>query len=159
MALLDKYAMRTSMKVLIAEDDFDVARTLEAMLGAMGHSAQIALTFEDAMRARHQQAFQAYVIDLGFADCGGPALLGSLRREDGNGPRARAVGWTGAADLWSDSRAAALFDAVVAKPASLRLLMAALEGGECPTCARQLNGGHLLSDCQLPASPARQTSG
>lgn len=151
--------MEAGMKVLIAEGDADVARTLEAMLGAMGHSGEIALTFEDAMRARRQQAFDAYVIDLGFADCGGPALLGSLRREEGDGPRARAVGWTGTADLWSGSRAVALFDAVVAKPASLRLLMATLEGGECPACAHRLNGAHLLSDCQLPASPLRQTGG
>lgn len=60
-------------------------------------------------------------------------VLGTLRREEIGVHAARAVGWTASPDLWRFSRAAGLFDAVIAKPASLRALMRHCKVARAPT--------------------------
>lgn len=144
------------MEVLIVEENHEVARMLEAMLRAAGHSCCVASTLADAMAAGYMGWFDAYVIDLDFCECGGPAVLGALRREEMGLHAARAVGWTASPDLWRFSRAAGLFDAVIAKPASLRALMAALQGCACPYCMAPLNASHLVSTCQWSTSALGQ---
>lgn len=136
------------MKVLIAESDGAVAATLQAMLAVLGHAGVIASTLQEPPSAAREQPFDAYVIDPGFPECGGPSLLGSLRREEGGRRAGRAIGWTGAAELWQGSRAAGLFDAVLAKPVSMRALMAALHGNVCPDCLASFDAKHLASLCR-----------
>lgn len=140
------------MEVLIVEENQEVALMLDAMLCAVGYSCCVATTLSEAMAAAYMDWFDAYVIDLDFGECGGPAVLGALRREEMGVHAARAVGWTASPDLWRFSRAAGLFDAVLAKPASLRSLMAALQGCACPDCLAPLDANHLASSCQWSTS-------
>ena len=140
------------MDVLIVEDDDEVASTLEAVLWALGHSCAVAWSLEEAVNAARLDWFDAYIINLDLGECGGPAVLGALRREEMGIHAARAIGWTAVPDLWRFSRAAGLFDAVMAKPASMRALVAALQGCACPDCMAPLNANHLASPCQWPTS-------
>lgn len=143
-------ATDSKMRVLIVESDDVVALTLQAMLVGLGHLGAIASTLPEAVAAAREDLFDAYVIDLGFPECGGPALLGSLRREEGHRAAARAIGWTGAAELWQRSPAAELFDAALAKPVSMRALMAVLHGDVCPDCSAPFDAKHLASLCHWP---------
>jgi len=138
------------VRILIADSSLDVAQMCQQLIRLHGHAATVAFSLEDAIAARRERLFDVYLIDLDFLECGGPALLGALRRAEGLGCPARAVGWTAAPDAWWASPLARLFDAFLAKPASLRTLLAALEDGLCPECLVALSERHSHDFCQLP---------
>jgi len=139
------------LRILIADGDADVADMLTQMMKLLGHEAVAAFSLREAVDARRSGHFDACVIDLEFPDCGGLALLGSLRRAEGAGWRARAIAWTASPDLWRARPAADLFDAFVAKPASLETLIAAVSGLPCPNCWMPLDRERCHVFCQWPA--------
>lgn len=140
--------MERCLRILIAEGNQDVAETLEATLTALAHCVVVARTFEDAVAAQRRCAFDVFFIDLDFYEYGAPSLLSALRGEEEGGKAARAVGWTAAVNPWFCASATNLFDAALAKPASLRMITAALAGEVCPECLKALNAAHLISACQ-----------
>ncbi|QBE66424.1 response regulator [Pseudoduganella lutea] len=76
------------MRILIADGSAEVTDMLQEILPVNGHTATAALILEEVIAARRERMFDAYIIDLDFINCGGPAVLGSLRRE-GEAPRSR----------------------------------------------------------------------
>lgn len=116
------------MNVLIAEGDAQVGEVLVRMLDVSGHFSILVSNLDDAILAQRAKAFDAYIIDLDFPDCGGIAVLGALRKESGASPAARAIGWTTLGHLWRGRPVTCLFDAVVEKPAPMRTVLAALQG-------------------------------
>ncbi len=136
------------MRILIAENDKDVAETLAAMTRLFGHVATMVYDLGEAVTARKEGLFDVYLIDLDFSDCGGPALLGALRHGERRGRMARAVAWTAQEAAWRSRPVVEAFDCFVAKPASFHTMIAALNGRPCPECARPLDAKHFHSLCQ-----------
>lgn len=128
-----------------------MAETLAAMARLLGHAATIVANLAEATAARRGSLFDAYVIDLDFADCGGPALLGALRHAERGGTMARAIAWTATEASWRRCPVVEAFDSFVAKPASLQTMIAAFNGQPCPECARPLDAKRFHSLCQWTA--------
>jgi DNA-binding response OmpR family regulator len=105
-----------------------LGEVLAQSLDAAGHFSNVVFTWQDAVLAQRAKSYDAYIIDLEFPDCGGIAMLGSLRREASAGPGARAIGWTTFGHFWRGLPITSMFDAIVEKPASLKTLLAALQG-------------------------------
>ena len=116
------------MNVLIAEGNVRLGEVLAQMLDAEGHISTVVFNWQDAVLAQRAKSYDAYIIDLEFPDCGGIAMLGSLRREASSVPSARAIGWTTFGHFWRGLPITSRFDAVVEKPASMKTILAALQG-------------------------------
>jgi DNA-binding response OmpR family regulator len=116
------------LNVLIAEGNVRLGEVLAQMLDAEGHISTVVFNWQDAVLAQRAKPYEAYIIDLEFPDCGGIAMLGSLRREASSGPAARAIGWTTFGHFWRGLPITSMFDAIVEKPASMKTLLAALQG-------------------------------
>lgn len=136
------------MDVLIVEGNHAVGDTLFCMLRAFGHDAFVARSLRAAVAARRSGPFDAYFIDMEYPDCGGVGVLGSLSAQDGERPNPRSIGWTSLPELWHQPPAARLFDVIVAKPASIQTVLAALQARGCPTCGHELDLQHLSSSCR-----------
>jgi DNA-binding response OmpR family regulator len=139
------------VKVLIVEGDAAVAQTLMLMLRAFEHEAFVARSLNDAISAARAWPFDAYFIDMEYPDCGGLGVLGLLSRAKGGRSKPRSVGWSGLPTVWHLASATRLFDAIVAKPASLKTVMAALQGRTWPRCDKALDFEHLASHCRWAA--------
>lgn len=68
-----------SRRVLICEDDPDIAMLLRMMLEQAGISADIAYTAAQAKQSLAQHAYAAMTLDLGLPDQSGTALIRELR--------------------------------------------------------------------------------
>lgn len=145
-----------TLKILIAESSVDVAWMCQELVRRHGHAATVAMSLDEALIARREGLFDVYLIDLDFNGCGGPALLGSLRRAEGRKAPARAIGWTAFPSMWRISPSARLFDVFLAKPFSLRTLLAALENDVCPECFVALSEQYSHDQCQGPARNLRR---
>jgi ActR/RegA family two-component response regulator len=139
------------VKVLIVEGDVTVAETLMFMLRAFEHDAFVARSLNQAISAARARPFDAYFIDMEYPDCGGLGVLGLLSRPESDRSKPRSVGWSGLPTVWHPAPATRLFDAIVAKPASLKTVMAALQGRTCPRCDKALDFEHLASHCRWAA--------
>jgi len=69
----------STMHVLVCEDDPDVSRLLEKLLGAAGYSVHVAPTLERARRLLTQNRYHAMTLDLMLADGESSALISELR--------------------------------------------------------------------------------
>jgi DNA-binding response OmpR family regulator len=116
------------LNVLIAEGNVRLGEVLAQMLDAEGHISTVVFNWQDAILAQRAKSYDAYIIDLEFPDCGGIAMLGSLRREASSRPSARAIGWTTFGHFWRGLPITSMFDAVVEKPASMKTILASLQG-------------------------------
>lgn len=67
-------------RVLIVEDDRDIARLLERELHGLGHTVDLVGLANDALLALHSADYALIVIDLGLPDMDGLELLRELRR-------------------------------------------------------------------------------
>lgn len=135
------------MDVLIVEGNQAVGDTLLCMLRAFSHDAFVARSLRAAIAARRAGHFDAYFIDMEFPDCGGVGVLGSLSAQDGEHPKPRSIGWTSLPEFWHQPPSARLFDVIVAKPASIETVLAALQARDCPECGNKLDLQHLSSSC------------
>ena len=68
-------------RVLVCEDDPDVSRLLEVLLGARGFEVETVHTAAEAREAVRAGGWAAMTLDLGLPDQDGLSLLGELRRE------------------------------------------------------------------------------
>jgi DNA-binding response OmpR family regulator len=117
-----------ALNVLIAEGNVRLGEVLAESLDAAGHVSTVVFNWQDAVLAQRAKSYDAYIIDLEFPECGGIAMLGSLRREASAGTAARAIGWTTFGHFWRGLPITSMFDAVVEKPASMKTVLAALQG-------------------------------
>jgi CheY-like chemotaxis protein len=136
------------VKVLIVESNAAVAETLMLMLRAFEDEAFVARNLKDAISVARERSFDAYFIDMEYPDCGGLGVLGLLSRDERGRPAPRSVGWSALPSAWNAAPATGLLDAIIAKPASLKTVMAALRGRNCPKCEQALDADHLVSHCR-----------
>jgi CheY-like chemotaxis protein len=135
------------MKVLIVEGNAAVANMLMTTLQAFEEEVFVARDLSDAIAVARERSFDAYFIDMEYPDCGGLGVLGLLSGGERGRSTPRSVGWSSLPAVWHAAPATRLFDAIVAKPALLKTVMAALGGRNCPNCDKALDSAHLGSDC------------
>jgi PAS domain S-box-containing protein len=114
------------LRILVVEDNLDAAETLADVLALEGHAVEIASTGIEGIAKARDGAPDAVLCDIGLPDVDGYAVARALRAE----PRlaaTRLVAVSGYALPEDRERArAAGFDAHVAKPPRLEVLLAAL---------------------------------
>ena len=69
-------------RILICEDDPDVARLISIMLGKAGFDADLAHSAEQALACLARQDYDAMTVDLKLPGQNGLAFIGALRREE-----------------------------------------------------------------------------
>jgi DNA-binding response OmpR family regulator len=136
------------LNVLIAEGNVRLGEVLSQTLDAAGHYSTVVFNWQDAVLAQRAKSYEAYIIDLEFPDCGGIAMLGSLRREASAGPAARAIGWTTFGHFWRGLPITSMFDAIVEKPASMKTLLAALQGPARSSSNDSIASGSSAKGCE-----------
>ena len=132
------------MRVLIAEDDFDVRKALSRLLAPMGEVA-MASNGQEALQTVKQglerdEAFDLILLDIGMPAISGLQVLPTIREveaENGRpiGKGAKVVMITGRSDRWSImSSFSASCEAYIVKPFRTRQLWATLSdlGFEVP---------------------------
>lgn len=82
-------------RVLIVEDEVQVAAMLEALVTALGYTAQVAGTGSDALRLLPEFRPDVVLLDIALPDIRGEVLLDTLRTTD---PRRPVVMVTGNPD-------------------------------------------------------------
>ncbi|QKT03952.1 PAS domain-containing protein [Ectothiorhodospiraceae bacterium 2226] len=118
-------------RVLLIEDNADVAQSMEMLLATLGHEVRIASTGHDGIA--QAQAFRPHVVltDLGLPDISGFEVARALRAALGSGARLVAVSGYGQEEYRARSKEAG-FDEHLVKPPTLealtRTLAAAPEG-------------------------------
>ncbi len=75
----DPRAASSSGRILVCEDDPDLARLLEGLLGSAGYAVHVAPTLERARRLLAQHHYDAITLDLVLADGDSGALIPELR--------------------------------------------------------------------------------
>jgi len=120
-------------RVLIVDDDPDIAGMLSRLLAAWGHRAQACLCGPAALAAASAFGPQVALVDLGMPGLGGAAVARLLRA--GLGLRPWLVAVTGLAPDEIPPADAASFDLVLHKPvvpAQLRELLGRLGAADPP---------------------------
>ena len=115
-------ADRTSLRVLVVDDNRDAAETLAALLSLLGHSAPVANDGHQALRMLASLMPQVVFLDLGMPGMSGYEVAAAIRKDRRyDGVRLVALtGWGGAADR--ERTAAAGFDRHLTKPATLEAI-------------------------------------
>lgn len=85
-------------KVLLVEDDPEVAQSLNAWLKIEKHSVELATTGADAMQLLDLFEYEIIILDWGLPDTTGPEILRTFRGKGGQTP---AIILTGRSDLAS----------------------------------------------------------
>ncbi len=108
----------TTRRVLVVDDDQDVADGLADVVRTLGHACNVAYDGPGALTAIHSTHPDVVLCDLGLPGMSGFELAEALREEGGGGIRLVAIsGYTQPADV---KRATASgFDAHFAKPLNL----------------------------------------
>jgi DNA-binding response OmpR family regulator len=73
-------------KILLLEDDYDLAETLEELLEENGYEVSVVHTAQEAIEASYQHRFNLYVFDINLPDMNGLELLRSLREAEDTTP-------------------------------------------------------------------------
>ena len=73
-------------KILLLEDDYELAETLKELLEESGYSVDMVHTGNDAIDASYDNQYDLYVFDINVPDLTGIELLGSLRQADDTTP-------------------------------------------------------------------------
>lgn len=129
------------MDILVVDDTPDVADIVAQMLALQGHRARIATTLDEASREIVERRYDACIVDLGIKD--EEERLPELLRARG----VRAISCTAREDLWRGSRRAALYEFFFTKPSSFDIILAAVEGRECPACRKPISLAANHADC------------
>ncbi|SFV66529.1 two-component response regulator [hydrothermal vent metagenome] len=69
-------------KILLLEDDYELAQTLKEILEAAKYSVDMVHTGNDAIEASYKNSYDLYVFDINVPDLTGIELLQSLREAD-----------------------------------------------------------------------------
>ena len=125
-AAADSRAARRAVRVLIVDDNVDVAELLAEALGIEGFDTATAHDARSALERWRELAPHAGVLDVGLPDMDGYDLAERLRAEHGSGPTLIAA--TGYGQPSDRERAAAAgFDCHFVKPVSVQDLVRALD--------------------------------
>ena len=100
------------LKLLLVEDNRDVADLMALSLGATGADVVCAFNGAEAIAQAVDGGFHAVIIDLGLPDMDGRSVAAELRA---GGTDARLIALSGF-DYDSDDRIGELFDAYLQKP-------------------------------------------
>jgi DNA-binding response OmpR family regulator len=73
-------------KILLLEDDYELAETLKELLEANSYSVDMVHTGNDAIDASYDNSYDLYVFDINVPDLSGIELLESLREADDKTP-------------------------------------------------------------------------
>lgn len=123
-------APATARRVLVVDDDADVAQSFALLLGLMRYDVRTAANAAAALEAARSFCPHVVFIDIGLPDMDGYALAREMRRLE-DGATLHLIALTGSADADLRERAmAAGFDAHLLKPASaetVERLLASLE--------------------------------
>ncbi len=113
------------MKVLVVEDDVEIARQLETALKASGYVVEMAHDGEEGLYKGQNESFDAVILDLGLPKIDGLTILQQWRAEQRNMP----VIILTARDTWREKvsglRAGA--DDYIAKPFETEEVLARVE--------------------------------
>ncbi|MCG2594452.1 PAS domain S-box protein [Ramlibacter sp. XY19] len=112
-------AAARTLRVLVVDDNRDAAATLGMLLETLGHEVRVSHDPLQGLEAARDQAFDAFILDIGLPGMDGYALAGRLREL----PQARAatfIALTGYGSANDRQRGgAAGFDHYLVKPADL----------------------------------------
>lgn len=73
-------------KILLLEDDYELAETIEELLEESGYSVDMVHTGNDAVDASYDVNYDLYVFDINVPDMSGLEILESLRAADDKTP-------------------------------------------------------------------------
>ena len=73
-------------KILLLEDDYELAETLKELIEAEGYSVDMVHTGNDAIDATYENSYDLYVFDINVPDMTGIELLEDLRNTQDNTP-------------------------------------------------------------------------
>ena len=73
-------------KILLLEDDYELAETLEELLEENGYEVSLVHTAQEAIDISYETAFDLYIFDINLPDINGLELLESLRNAQDNTP-------------------------------------------------------------------------
>jgi len=73
-------------KILLLEDDYELAETLQELLEESGYSVDMVHNGNDAIEASYEEDYDLYVFDINVPDLSGIELLESLRKADDTTP-------------------------------------------------------------------------
>ena len=75
-----------SQKILLLEDDYELAETLKELLEESAYEVDMVHTGNDAIDASYEKKYDLYVFDINVPDLSGIELLESLRSADDTTP-------------------------------------------------------------------------
>jgi len=117
-------------KILIVDDDRNLADTIAELLGQHGYDAGVAYDGDDALTQAALEPPQSVLLDLGLPTIDGIEVAHQLRQEYGDS--VRIIACSGRPDAASERRARETpFDAVLTKPVSLDAIVHALAAAPC----------------------------
>jgi CheY-like chemotaxis protein len=114
-------------RVLIVDDNSDVADSLAMLLNLAGHEAEAVYTARDALSREKSTPFDAVLLDIGLPDMSGFEVASQIRAGNPDILIVALTGYARAEDI-RRSRAAG-FDSHLAKPVDLHVLMSTLRVG------------------------------
>jgi len=117
-------------KILVVDDDRNLADTIAELLGHHGYDAWVAYDGDDALTQAALEPPQWVLLDLGLPAIDGMEVARQLRQEYGDS--VRIVACTGLPDAASERCVReAPFDAVLIKPVSFDAIVDALAVTQC----------------------------
>jgi DNA-binding response OmpR family regulator len=117
-------------KILIVDDDRNLADTIAELLVHHGYDAWVAYDGDDALTQAALEPPHSVLLDLGLPAIDGIEVAHQLRQEYGDS--VRIVACTGRPDAASERRIReAPFDAILIKPVSLDAIVDALATTQC----------------------------
>jgi DNA-binding response OmpR family regulator len=72
--------------ILLLEDDYELAETLQELLESSGYSVDLVHTGNNAIDAAYENRYELYIFDINVPDLSGIELLESLRNADDTTP-------------------------------------------------------------------------
>lgn len=111
-------------KILIVDDNRDIADSIAALLRDYGYDVEVAYDGNDALLLAAREAPNAVLLDIGLPSIDGIEVARRLREK--HGERVRVVACTAYADTLSQRLRDAPFDAVLTKPAPITAIVEAL---------------------------------
>jgi len=115
------------MRILVVDDNTDIAESLSVLLGLEGHDVRAAFSGESAMSQARQFVPDVVILDLLLPDMDGYELAARLKAEP-SCRSTRVIGCSGAVSETAASRARATgMDVVLLKPFDPQALLRILE--------------------------------
>jgi len=109
-------------RVLVVDDNTDVATSIALLLKTMGHEVQVAISGREALNVVKTAPLDVVLLDIGMPDLNGYEVARRLRQEPGLGPlKLIAMSGYGQDCDWQKSEAAG-FDHHLVKPVDLQEL-------------------------------------